>query len=112
MKPDRALILISQHQVIEQLVSAAVGLVGFQGGEQAAHVFSPSVKNRSRRRMVDERFCNWRENENQRGNCSSNYYSFLTDFPFSWLFSISGYIGAIFFWYRLNSVTSPNRSSK
>ena len=41
---DRALIIVGQHQVIEQLVGAAVSLVGFQGGEEAADVFSPGIK--------------------------------------------------------------------
>lgn len=39
---DRALLLIGQHQVIEQLVGAAVGLVGFQRGDEAAHAGHPS----------------------------------------------------------------------
>lgn len=37
---DRALILIGQHKVIEQLVGAAVGLVSFQGGDKAAQGMS------------------------------------------------------------------------
>lgn len=38
---DSALILSGQHQVIEQLVDAAVGLVGFQRGDKSAHAAPP-----------------------------------------------------------------------
>ena len=49
---DSALILSGQHQVIEQLVGAAVGLVGFQRGDKSAHAAPPLFKHLGGNRAV------------------------------------------------------------
>ena len=43
---DRALIIVGQHQVIEQRVRAPVGLLGFQCGGEAAQDMTPKGSNK------------------------------------------------------------------